>query len=297
MHGPSNERDGGGGRFRSRLESRRDNCVALKSATSHAIVITPVRVTPPAQTETKMIKFLSSVESLKSFFEWSSVGLLALTFVAGAGVVITSRIVNKRQEETIIGLQKSASDAKTAQQQVEISLADAKTKQADAEKELLALKQRVMREKLPRWARLQPLGEYVTGKPAGIVEIVFVPEDGEAQKTALGIEAHLSADGKWKLLRNARPISSNEESLLLPQYATPKMRDNPFHMPFIERIGLLSDITVVASPDDLSDGFPKEGTAVHALWKGLHSCGFETLANSHSGLPAGTARVVVGTKQ
>src|SRR5438105_1141197 len=116
--------------------------------------ISAIKATAPAQAETKMIKLLSSVESLKSFFEWSSVGLLALTFIAGAGVVITSRIVNKRQEETIIELQKSASDAKSAQQQVEISLADSKTKQAEAEKELLALKQRVMREKLPRWARL-----------------------------------------------------------------------------------------------------------------------------------------------
>ena len=108
------------------------------------------------------------------------------------------------------------------------------------------------------------------------------------KKTALGIEAILSADANWKLLRNARPISPNEPSLILPQYATPAMAANPFHEPLISRIGLLSDITVIASPEDLKNGFPKEGTAVHALWKGLHNCGFETIANNDSRLPAGT---------
>jgi hypothetical protein len=41
----------------------------------------------------KTMKLLSSVESWNSLFEWGSVGLVALTFVAGAGTLITSRIV------------------------------------------------------------------------------------------------------------------------------------------------------------------------------------------------------------
>src|SRR5207245_858614 len=81
-------------------------------ATSHAIVTNQVAATIPTRTHTKMMKLLSSVETLNSFFEWSSVGLLALTFIAGAGTVITSRIVNRRQASTILALQKSASDAK-----------------------------------------------------------------------------------------------------------------------------------------------------------------------------------------
>src|SRR5437660_784386 len=82
-----------------------------------------------------MIKFLSSVENLNSFFEWSSVVLLALTFIAGAGTVITSRIVNRRQAATILGLQTAASEAKAAQQHVEIDLAKAREAQAKAESE------------------------------------------------------------------------------------------------------------------------------------------------------------------
>ena len=51
-----------------------------------------------------MMKLLVSVESFHSLFEWSSVLLLALTFVAAAGTVITSRIINQKQAEKILSL-------------------------------------------------------------------------------------------------------------------------------------------------------------------------------------------------
>jgi hypothetical protein len=261
-------------------------------------VTMPVRVTTPAQKDTKMTKLLSSVENLKSVFEWSSVSLLALTFVAGAGVVITSRIVNKRQEETIIGLQTSASDAKAAQQKVEIDLgntqkevADARKKQAEAEADLVRLNEAVKRQNLPRFAFLHPLSEFLKGKPTGTVEIIFLPGDKEASETALWLEGILSADAHWKLLRHARPMS-DEPNLFLPQFV-----ENPFNLPLITRAGLLSDITIIASPADLNEGFPREGTAVHALWRGLHTCGFQTVANVDSRLAAGTARVVIGARE
>ena len=78
-----------------------------------------------------MMKLLSSVESWNAFFEWASVVLVAFTVVAGAGTVITSRAVNKRQAQTILDLQKAASNAKASQQRVEIDLSKALTKQAE----------------------------------------------------------------------------------------------------------------------------------------------------------------------
>ena len=86
------------------------------------------------------MKFLCSIESLNSFFEWASVGLVALTFVAGAGTVITSRIVRDRQAEKIKRLGKDVAEAQTAQKRVETELATAKAKQAEAENHCSNLK-------------------------------------------------------------------------------------------------------------------------------------------------------------
>lgn len=103
-----------------------------------------------------------SVEALKSLFDVAAVVLLFLTFAAGFGVLITGNIINKRQEEKLhkfdldiikaksdlnaqVGqvaiLQKDASDAKAAEQTVEIELAKQQEKAAIAEKSLLALQQ------------------------------------------------------------------------------------------------------------------------------------------------------------
>ncbi len=87
---------------------------------------------------------LPLIETWKSLFEWSSVGLLALTFVAGAGTLITTQIINRRQAAVILDLEKSAADAKAVQQKVEIELAKAKTKQAEAEKALLELQNLIL---------------------------------------------------------------------------------------------------------------------------------------------------------
>src|SRR5271169_5883678 len=91
-----------------------------------------------------------SLELLKSIFEYGGVILLFLTFIFGAGVVITTNQINDRQagelrefskkltdaqtelekqkeraaiaDGKVAGLQTAASDAKTAQQRVEIEL-------------------------------------------------------------------------------------------------------------------------------------------------------------------------------
>ncbi|HVM76340.1 MAG TPA: hypothetical protein VMT75_11895 [Candidatus Saccharimonadales bacterium] len=104
-----------------------------------------------------------TVEGLKTIFDWVAVILLFLTFVAGLGALITGNVINKRQESQLrefdqglttakmeLGkqqeraanadsrvalLEKTASDAKTAQQKVEIELAAQKERTARAQRD------------------------------------------------------------------------------------------------------------------------------------------------------------------
>jgi ABC-type transport system involved in cytochrome c biogenesis permease subunit len=46
-----------------------------------------------------------SVESWNSFFQWGSVGLVALTFFLGAGALWTGNRINARQTERLITLE------------------------------------------------------------------------------------------------------------------------------------------------------------------------------------------------
>ena len=103
-----------------------------------------------------------SVEVWKTFFDIAAVVLLFLTFLAGVGVLFTGNIINSRQSEQlrqfnlgltkaktdlsvqqeraanadarVAGLEKSASNAKTAQEQVE--------KELEAQRELTARAQK-----------------------------------------------------------------------------------------------------------------------------------------------------------
>lgn len=53
-----------------------------------------------------------SVESLKAFFDTAAVVLLFLTFVAGAGGLITGNIVNDRQAERLRQFDQNLTTAK-----------------------------------------------------------------------------------------------------------------------------------------------------------------------------------------
>ncbi|MCA1565376.1 MAG: hypothetical protein LC803_07030 [Acidobacteria bacterium] len=178
---------------------------------------------------------------------------------------------------------------------LEKEIAEARTKQAEAESRLEEFRKVQIRNKVGRWGYTSPLGEFLKGKPKGSAEVIFIPEDDEAFKTAMAIEGELSAGGGWRIVRNARPYS---ESDIIPKFSTPEMKKNVFNLPLLSRVGGLSDITVVMSPEDLQESaFPREGTAAHALYFGLISCGFEPLNNIDNRLPSGTMRVVVGAKQ
>ena len=68
-----------------------------------------------------------SVEALKSLFDIAAVILLGLTFLAGAGVLITGNIINKRQEGKLRQFDTDLTGAKTelANQQERAAKAEA----------------------------------------------------------------------------------------------------------------------------------------------------------------------------
>jgi hypothetical protein len=125
------------------------------------------------------MKFLSSVEAWHSIFEWSSIGLVALTVVAGAGALITARIVNNRQTERIRNL--------------DIDVANARTKQAEAEKSLLEL-QRLIQE--PRTIDRKLALEILTNGPRGSVKVLFAVSNEDASRLASFL-CPLLSDSGW----------------------------------------------------------------------------------------------------
>jgi hypothetical protein len=110
------------------------------------------------------------------------------------GQVATLEINATNANKDLAGLQKSASDAKAAQQRVEIDLAKQQEKTAIAEKGLEDLRQTVR----PR--RLTPeqeaaLVKFLSGEPNGTVSINFAIGDGEANAFANQISDVLKLAG------------------------------------------------------------------------------------------------------
>jgi hypothetical protein len=77
-----------------------------------------------------------SLEAWKSFFEWGGVGLLALTFVFGAGALIVNSRIAAIQNEKIRQFEKDLTSART-------ELGAQQTRAATAERSLLELKERI----------------------------------------------------------------------------------------------------------------------------------------------------------
>jgi hypothetical protein len=103
-----------------------------------------------------------SVELWKAVFDWGAVVLIGVTFVFGAGALITGKILNDRQDTQLRQLESDLTSAKTdlGKQQVlaadaagklaglEQDAANAKARAATAERSLLELKERMKPRRL-----------------------------------------------------------------------------------------------------------------------------------------------------
>src|SRR5690242_13901961 len=96
-----------------------------------------------------------SVEGLKTFFDWGTVVLLGLTFIFGAGALVTGNVLNKRQEKELTQLRKETGEANEKAGQANERAGelekDAATLRKEAEDERLA---RVKIEASVAWRRL-----------------------------------------------------------------------------------------------------------------------------------------------
>lgn len=168
-----------------------------------------------------------SIETLKSGFDIATVVLLFLTFLAGAGVLITGNIINGRQasklqqfdldlaaatteqdkqreraataDARVAGLEKDAADAKA-------EMAKQQTRAALAEKNLLELQGQVEPRRLTESQKAELVRLLTGGGPNGVA-IVTPLMDGEASDFADDFKSALEA-ANWQTVRIVNRISS-----------------------------------------------------------------------------------------
>lgn len=160
-----------------------------------------------------------SVESWKSLCDIAAVILLGLTFVAGAGVLISGNIINSRQstklqqfdldlaaakikastaDSRVAGLEKDAADAKA-------EMAKQQTRAAIAEKSLLELQRQAEPRRLSHGQKSE-LGSLLTGRGPNGVAIVTPLMDGEASDFADDFKSAVEA-ANWQTVRILNRIS------------------------------------------------------------------------------------------
>jgi hypothetical protein len=259
-----------------------------------------------------------SVAALKSVLDILTVVLLGLTFFAGAGVLITGNIINKRQsdqlktfdsditkaksdlatqqeraataEGKIAGLQKDASDAKTAQQEVETDLEKQKEKTAAAEKRLLELAER----QSPRFVRKDAISSLLRGKATGTVTILYQPNDPEAYWFAFSLMGEISQGG-WKVPSLPEPIPV-DMTPRTPGFSDEQMRQVAAfeqRFPAAMRVGVGSGLTILAR--SIQDDQPAEG-AYRVLTDALTSVKVLNGRRLDISLPQDSFILVVGPK-
>ncbi len=201
-----------------------------------------------------------TVEAWKSIFDVLAVVLLGLTFFAGAGVLITGNIINGRQTEKlrqfdsdlvsakgdlakqqeraanadakVAGLEKDASDAKTAQQEVEMQLVTARKDVEAAKTQAETAKKTAEDERLTRLELEKTLApreiwvkKYEDGttsvddlKRLGKIKVLleYIPSDFESQRAARNLQFIFIKWAKWEVtLQPIRDGSSVKEGVTL----------------------------------------------------------------------------------
>src|ERR1700730_1150232 len=184
------------------------------------MAIPPTIINPMANIVIALMKTQSDPSSLsaielgaRTHARWFAVYVTWIVFAAIVSVILTWllwRAGNKEQdavivetrEETLI-LERAASDAKIAQQRVEIRLAEARTAQAAAEKSLLEIQERI------KWRDLGDRAEFVSflkQYEPGPVLIRCSSENAEARNFVVEIDSALKEAGRQESSVNLRDV-------------------------------------------------------------------------------------------
>lgn len=215
-----------------------------------------------------------------SVFQSISIGAGLLAAAALIGTVVVGKKIGVRQAEKMLTL--------------ETGLAGAKKEQAQAELQLRALTNQQLMASLPRSLKL--LSEPSTIKllkesKKGTAEILYIDEDQEAFMFADVLAGTLESAG-WKVTK-VKSISANDPSHILPGFSLPELRSAK--LPLLMRAGGTSGLTLITNGQDKAILF-EEGTARHALRKGLMDSHFIVSGMSDPRLPDDVVRVVIGKK-
>ncbi len=190
-----------------------------------------------------------------------SLVLVALTVVIGGLAILAGRRANKLQEEKILALQ--------------TSLSEAREKQAEAEAHL----ETVRKKQSPRGLVFDSdlFVSALAGKPAGTVEILFKPDDEDAHSLAYAIYSSLRR-ARWPAGLPPKRIPSGSEParLLLDM--------------FTWRVG----VAVISNKDPKAT--TEKDSASDALCVALEQAGVKTKLWQEVSLADDEFEIIVGSK-
>ena len=164
------------------------------------------------------MKILSSVESWNSFFEWASVVFVAGTVFAGAGAIVTSRLIKERQEIAI-----GKANARAAEANEKAAVLNERA--AKLENEAAQARLELEKMKLTRFERLNrdEFRRRIRGKPKIRVELLFPKDDVDSYMLAIAVKGCLDAEG-WTAI-GPRPIREEDLSFSdMDKDAPPSLR-------------------------------------------------------------------------
>ncbi len=218
---------------------------------------------------------LLSAEGLLRAFQVIAIATGLLAVAALIGKDVTNNIVSGRRAKDLLALQKEVADARTKQAEAEMQLAEVKRQQDPRRVDLAFLKA-------------------LEGQPKGEAEVLYQPEDAEAASLALGTFGLLHSAG-WKLSGLPIPIPSNAATRLMRE-AIPEELLHQF--PAVVRVGGSisggkTGVFIVATSQQ-EPPFGK-GSPSHALYNAFFANGIEAKGGFDGDLPVGKLRIVIGS--
>jgi hypothetical protein len=190
-------------------------------------------------------------------------------------------------------LQTAASDAKIAQQKVEIELEQQRQKTAEAEKSLLELAKKQAGRTIEKGA----LSSLLKGKAVGTVTIWYEPDDTEAYHFAMIIFSEFTGTG-WTTHTVERIPDNASLTASLPPEARGLIPPQSFAaerqlLPISVRGGGGAGLALIAH--SIQPGQPEDG-AFRVLYAALLSVNKQLASRPNADLPENTFIIVVGPK-
>ena len=221
-------------------------------------------------------KMLLSVETWKSIFDTGAVVLVFITGAFAAGGLITGNRINRKQAEKILQLETVASEARAAQQAIELDLSKQQELTAEAQKELLELQNATLPRNFDPSILAKKLAHF-SGTPVAFFSLADLEPS-----MATGLITRAVSEAGWDIAPRPASVGGGE---IPPQLATagifievnPK---NPEDQHEVARLSRAADALVEAL----------QGVHVEAKRRPL------TTPLLPAFLPAGTVDVLVSLK-